>query len=196
MIKSDSSKFGKPLYIIYPGDYFATRENCVIGTVTGSCVAVCLYDRARKIGGMCHFIVPGAMGTEGIVSDDIARQGVASMEYLMGEIVKIGGDRRFLTAKIFGAGYMGGDPEQEKDLTNSNIRFIHEYFTLENITVARNDLGGNFRRKIYFSPHDEVVYRQILKNNEESSEFIRLEKEYIDTQFRNKERTGRIVIFE
>jgi chemotaxis protein CheD len=196
VIRSETSKFGKPLYIIYPGDYFATKEECVIGTVTGSCVAVCLYDTSRKIGGMCHFIVPGAMGTEGIVSDEIARKGVASMEYLMGEIVKVGGDRRYLTAKIFGAGYMGSERVDDQKLTSSNIRFIHEYFTLENIPVARNDLGGNFRRKIYFSPHDEVVYRQILKNNEESSEFIRLEKEYIDQEFRNKERTGRVVLFE
>ncbi len=196
MIKSDSSKFGKPLYIMYPGDYFATHEDCVMGTVTGSTVAVCLYDKVRKIGGMGHFIVPGSLGTEGIVQDDIARQGVLSMEFLMGEIVKAGGDRRYMNAKIFGAGYLGKGTGEAINISNSNIQFIHEYFTLEKITVERNDLGGNFRRRIYFSPHDGVVYRQILKNNEESSEFIRLEREYIDIQFRNKERTGRIVIFE
>lgn len=195
MIKSDSSKFGKPLYVLYPGDYFATQDDVVLGTVTGSCVAVCLYDTSRNIGGMGHFIVPGALGTEGIIKDDIARRGVLHMEYLMGEIVKLGGDRRFLRAKIFGAGYMDGR-NRDKSTIDSNIRFIHEYFTLENILVERTDLGGDFRRRLYFSTRDGVVYRQILQNNEEYSEFVKLEQEYIDTEFRDKKRTGRIVLFE
>lgn len=196
MIKSDSTKFGKPLYILYPGDFHATTDDCIIGTVTGSCVAVCLYDPVRRVAGMCHFIVPGAIGTEGIFSDDIARSGIMSMEYLMGEIVKLGGDRKYLRAKIFGAGYMKVCPDNFEDLATSNIRFVHEYFTLEKIVVERNDLGGHFRRKIYFSTRDGIVYRQVLQNNEDSSEFIKMEKEYIDIQFRNKKKTGRVVLFD
>ncbi|MCP4133596.1 MAG: hypothetical protein GY754_21690 [bacterium] len=197
MIKSKSSKFKKDLYILYPGDYYATKENCVLGSVTGSCISVCLYDLERGIGGMGLFIVPGSVGTEGIVSSDIAALGIANMEYLLGEVVKLGGDRNFLRAKIFGAGYLGGSSSRAIDpLSESNIRFINEYFTLERIHVERTDLGGDFRRKIYFSLDDGKVYRQILKNNEESSEFIRLEKEYIDTSFRNKQKKGRVILFE
>jgi len=196
MIKSESNKFNKSMYILYPGDYFATKEDCILGTVTGSCIAVCLFDEARGIGGMGHFVVPGAIGTEGITSDDIARNGITSMEYIMGEIVKLGGDRRYLTAKIFGAGYMNSSARSEADLSMSNIRFMQEYFTLENIHVARSDLGGDFRRKIFFESRDGTVYRQILKNNEDSSEFTQLEKEYIDSEFRNIDRKGRIVLFE
>ncbi len=196
MIKSESNKFGKPLFILYPGDYHATSEDCLLGTIAGSCVVICLYDKSQGIAGMGHFIIPGAMGTDGIIKDDIARNGIVSIEYLMGEIVKLGGDRRYLKAKIFGAGYLGYEVDEAIRLSNSNIQFIHEYFTIEKIYVERSDLGGDFRRRIYFSVKDGTVYRQILKNNEESSEFIKLEQEYIDIQFRNKKKSGRIVIFE
>ncbi len=195
MIRSESNTFKKSLYILYPGDYMATREDSVLGTVTGSCVAVCVYDTMRKIAGMAHFIVPGAIGTEGIVTDLIAQKGINSMELLMGEVVKLGGDRRSLKAKIFGAGYMYSE-NMANNLSESNIRFIHEYFTIEKIHVERIDLGGDFRRKIYFSASDGIVYRQILKNNEDSSEFIKLEKEYIDSEFRNKKRSGRVLLFD
>ena len=94
------------------------------------------------------------------------------------------------------AGYLGTGLNENPELSNSNIRFIHEYFTLEKIHVERSDLGGNFRRRVYFSLKDGKVYRQMLKNNEESSEFIKLEKEYIDVQFRNKKKTGRVILFE
>lgn len=166
----------------------------MLGTVTGSCLCVCLYDVSRGLGGMGLFIVPGAMGTEGLVFDDIARAGVTSMEYLMGEIVKHGGDRRYLKAKIFGAGYI--EKSSSHSLVENNIRFIQEYFTFEKISVERSDLGGDFRRRLYFLPREGTVYRQILKNNEESSEFTRIEQEYVESEFRKVERTGKVILFE
>ena len=194
MIRSESSKFKRPLYILYPGDYHAIDDDGVFGTVTGSCICVCLFDHTKNLGGMGLFIIPGGLGTAGIYADDIARTGILNMEYLIGEIVKLGGDRRLLRAKIFGAAYIAN--QSDMDLTENSIRFINEYFTLENIRVERSDLGGEFRRRLYFMPHDGKVYRQILKNNEESSEFHKLEQEYVDSEFRKKERKGRVVLFE
>lgn len=184
------------MYVIYPGEYFAAKADCVLGTVTGSCVCVCLYDEVKQIGGMGHFIVPGMIGTEGIIADEIAKQGITSMEYLIGEIVKLGGDRRFLKAKIFGAGYLKMINVEMGGIINSNIRFLNEYFALERIQVVREDLGGNFRRKVYFAPITGVAYRRLQKRNEDSSEFVRLEQEYIDRVFKNKERYGKVYIFE
>ncbi len=145
---------------------------------------------------MGHFIVPGHINTRGIVTDDIAQHGVVHLEYLMGELVKLGGDRRFLRAKVFGAGYMDNGSPLKKDVIDSNIRFIYEYFSMEQILVERSDLGGEFRRKIYFYPHTGYVYRKILRHNEETSEFIKLEKEYINSAFRNKKKHGRVMMFD
>src|SRR5208337_3804240 len=92
MIRSESNRFGWPLYILYPGDYFAAGDECLLATVTGSCAVVCLHDAKRWIGGLGHFIVPGAMGTEGLVADEVAKQGITSMERLIGEMVKRGGE--------------------------------------------------------------------------------------------------------
>lgn len=196
MIKSESNKFNKDLYILYPGDYYATTDDCIMGTVIGTCVAVCIHDQVRRIGGMVSFVVPGTMGTEGIVTDEIARRGILSMEFLMGELVKLGGDRHHIRAKIFGAGYSNTGIANSGIIAESNIRFIQEYFTIEKIQVERSDMGGDFRRKLYFEPRKGTVYRQILKNNEDSSEFMKMEKEYIDCEFRNKKQAGRVVLFE
>ena len=114
MIRSTENRFGKVLYTLFPGDYFATGEDCILGTVIGACACVCLYDGGRRIGGMGHFIVPGMIGTEGIFSDEIAKLGITSMEYLIGEIVKLGGDRKYLKAKLFGVGRLNsGLPDME-----------------------------------------------------------------------------------
>ncbi len=196
MIKSESRRFGRNLYILYPGEYIAVKEDCILASIVGATVAVCLYDLERKIGGMGQFIVPGTIGTHGIITDDIARHGIQSMELLMAEIVKRGGDRKFLKAKLFGAGYIQEGIPDMGGVQGSNIRFLREYFTIERIEVLKEDLGGDHRRKIYFYPYDGKVLRRYQRRNEDSSEFRILEREYVESVFRNRERTGKLILFE
>lgn len=195
MIRSESNRFGKTLYLLYPGDYFATSGPSLLATVTGSCVVVCLHDRIRNIGGMGHFILPGAMGTEGIVADEVAKQGIACMEQLMGEMVKQGSTRKSLRAILYGAGVFGSNGSMGAT-SGGNIRFLHEYFGYEKIEVHREDLGGNQRRKIFFCPQTGVSYRKFLNNNHDHSEFMKLENEYIAYMFTSKEKYGRVILFD
>jgi len=173
-----------------------SNDDCYIGTIAGSCLVVCLFDYLKKIGGMINFVVPGTAVTDGILQDDISRIGILNMEYLMGDMVKLGCDRHHMKAKIFGAGYTEDSKYGNTSLPENNIKFVKEYFSLENILIEKSDLGGNFRRKLYFSPRDGTVYRKILQNNEDFSEFIKLEKEYVEDEFRNRNKVGKIVLFD
>lgn len=196
MLMSQGDSTGKPLYLIYPGDHYASREDCFIGTVVGTCLVVCLYDYLARTGGMINFVVPGTIGTNGLLHDDISRIGIVNMEYLMGDMVKLGADRHHMKAKIFGAGYTENSRLGNISLPENNIRFVKEYFEFEKISVEKMDIGGSFRRKLYFFPKDGTVYRKVLGNNEENSEFVRLEKEYVQYEFLNRERVGKIVLFD
>jgi len=196
MLRSQNNRTGRVLYLIYPGDHYATNEDCYIGTIAGSCLVVCLYDYFKKIGGMINFVVPGAAVTNGILHDDISRIGILNMEYLMADMVKLGSDRHHMKAKIFGAGYTDNLKSAVKSSPENNIKFVKEYFALEKISIEKTDLGGNFRRKLYFSPGDGTVYRKILQNNEDFSEFIVLEKEYVEDEFKNRNKVGKILLFD
>ena len=196
MLRSQNNRIGKSLYIIYPGDHYASNEDCYIGTIVGSCLVVCLYDYLKRVGGMINFVVPGTVGTLGILNDDISRIGILNMEYLMGDMVKLGCNRHNMKAKIFGAGYTENAKLGQVSLPENNIKFVKEYFNLERINIEKTDLGGNFRRKLYFSSRDGIVYRKVLLNNEEFSEFITLEKEYVENEFRNRDKVGKILLFD
>jgi chemotaxis protein CheD len=65
-------------------------------TVLGSCVAACLHDPVRGIGGMNHFLLPD----DGTGTD--MRYASAAMERLVNELLKNGADRGRLQAKLFG----------------------------------------------------------------------------------------------
>ncbi|MDY6969647.1 MAG: hypothetical protein SVR08_13460 [Spirochaetota bacterium] len=196
MITNSSKKHDKPIHILYPGDYYAVNRSCILGTVTGATVVVCIYDTDRGIGGMGHFVIPGMIGTEGIFVDEIAKHGIQNMELLMAEIVKLGGDRKYLKAKIFGASYNSKNCKTDKNIVDSNVKFLHEYFNIEKINIENEDMGGSYRRKIYFLPLEGSVFRLFLKRNDDASEFKKMEKEYIDRVFRNKEKYGKLFLFE
>ena len=46
-----------------PGEYFVHDEDMLIMTTLGSCIAACLWDRERRIGGMNHFMLPDGGGS-------------------------------------------------------------------------------------------------------------------------------------
>jgi len=186
--------FDEGLHVLKPGEFFATSSDRIIGTVTGSSVVVCLYDMDKGIGGMCHFIVPGTIGTEGIVADEIARHGVASMEYLLGDIVKLGGDRKRLKAKLYGSSAAGGGDQRLDDIAKGNLQFVEQYFNLEKIAVEDKDLGGSDRKKIVFEPKTGTVRKESI-SGDDAALFMRLEAEYIESVFKEKGKTGDVRIF-
>ena len=49
---------GMPTARILPGEYYVTRDDEVIDTVLGSCVAACIRNPRLGIGGMNHFMLP------------------------------------------------------------------------------------------------------------------------------------------
>jgi chemotaxis protein CheD len=186
--------FDDGLHVLKPGEFYATSSDRIIGTVTGSSVVVCLYDQEKGIGGMCHFIVPGTIGTTGLVSDEIARFGVSNMELLLGDIVKLGGDRKRLKAKVYGSGAPGGGDQRMNDIARGNVQFVEQYFQLEKIGIEDEDLGGGDRKKIVFEPKTGTVRKDSI-NSDDAALFVRLEAEYIESVFKNKDKTGDVVIF-
>jgi chemotaxis protein CheD len=47
---------------VLPGEYFVHDEDLLIMTTLGSCIAACLWDRMRRVGGMNHFMLPEGGG--------------------------------------------------------------------------------------------------------------------------------------
>lgn len=176
---------------ILPGEYYATTEDTVIVTVLGSCVAVCLRDPQKKIGGMNHFLLPSD-GTSS-TSFDSARYGVYAMELLINQMLKLGADRRRLEAKIFGGGNV------LKGFTGFNVgernaEFTMDYLRAEHIPVLASDLLDIYPRKVYFSPDSGIVNVRKIKSLHNST-IIDRESEY-KMRIRGTSKSGEIELFE
>lgn len=158
MLRQYSPLFKRPLITIQPGEYYATRSDEMVGTVLGSCVSVCLRDTKAGIGGMNHFMLPGGRGRPGDPSSATARYGMYAMELLIGEIIKLGGGREHFEAKVFGGGHvLCNSPSTGHNVPRANLEFVQGFLSLEEISVASHDVGGDCARKIYYHPQSGRV---------------------------------------
>jgi chemotaxis receptor (MCP) glutamine deamidase CheD len=122
---------------IEAGGVHAARTPTEIRTILGSCVAACLYDPILKIGGMNHFMLP-----HGHHETRPARYGVHAMELLINEIMKLGGDRLRLRAKVFGGASVIAALRSGSDVGTQNADFIRAFLRSERIPIEAERLGG------------------------------------------------------
>ena len=118
----------------------------LLSTVLGSCVAVCLYDPKRRIGGMNHFLLPFGQET---ATDRPVRYGLFAMESLINALMKAGAVKSRLEAKIFGGARISVDL---RDIGRTNAVFAREFLATEGIDCSGESLGGTNARRVVFRP--------------------------------------------
>ena len=170
-------KFKKMMSILYPGEHFACKDDRVLATLLGSCVAVCLKDQETGVCGMNHFMLPGDFRNVDIFANATGRYGMFAMELLLGEIIKLGGKRRQLTAKIFGGGHVLSFDSQGPSVPENNIKFVKAFLNMEGIRIIGQDLGGRQGRKVLFFTQNGDVYARKLASTTEAK-IARAEKAY------------------
>ncbi len=131
---------------VLPGEYFVFDQDILIMTTLGSCIAACLWDRDRRIGGMNHFMLP-----EGGTAADGGRYGSYAMELLINELIKRGATRATMEAKVFGGGAVISGMSSI-NVGERNTRFVLDYLKTERISVVSKDVLDIYPRKVCFLP--------------------------------------------
>lgn len=126
-----------------------------ISTILGSCVASCLYDPVSGVGGMNHFLVPDG-ASAGVQA---ASFGINAMELLINAVIKQGGDRMRLRAKVFGGARMIAGLT---DIGAKNGEFVLEFLRRESIVCVGASLGGVQARRIEFWPETGRARQRVL----------------------------------
>jgi chemotaxis protein methyltransferase CheR len=143
---------------IIVGEVFASAEPVWVTTLLGSCVAACMYDERTRIGGMNHFMLPDSNHS----STDNASLGVHAMELLINEIMKLGGDRRRLKAKLFGGGAVVRSSDASWNVGTRNIEFAENFLEMEKIPLIASHTGGDSGMHVYFNSQTTKVIVRLL----------------------------------
>ena len=131
---------------VLPGEFFVHADDILVMTTLGSCIAACLWDRERRVGGLNHFMLPEAGGAA-----NSGRYGAFAMELLVNELMKLGASRATMEAKVFGGGAVIGGMNS-LNVGERNTRFVLEYLKTERIAVVSKDVLDVYPRKVCFLP--------------------------------------------
>jgi len=98
----------QPTRNLLPGELYCDRIPQFLGTVLGSCVAVCLWDSRLRFGGMNHYMLPNRPSN----CEASPRFGDVATPQLIEAMLALGSNIRHLQAKLFGGSYVlrAGDP--------------------------------------------------------------------------------------
>jgi chemotaxis receptor (MCP) glutamine deamidase CheD len=147
---------------LYIGGVHASQEPIMIKTLLGSCIAACLYDPERRVGGMNHFMLPQDNGLRDRSDHNVTRFGVHAMDRLIAAVMKVGGERRRLVAKVFGGAHVLGIGDSQSSIPCQNIAFIRTFLKKENFPVISEDVGGYDPREVRFlTETGQVLVRQV-----------------------------------
>jgi len=156
---------------IAPGEYYVTKNQTVIATLLGSCVAACLFDPVNRVAGMNHFLLSKPLRKDQAPSYLMqrGRYGIHSMELLLNKMLSLGAERKHIQAKAFGGGRVLQVDANSATLFavgDSNVKFINQFLKNERIPLISSALGGTVGRLIRYDTHDFSVY---VKNISELS---------------------------
>lgn len=131
-----------------PGDLVVRDTPANVKTIVGSCVAVCLWDPRRSLGGVNHYLLarPGSGDTPD------ARFGTIAMTLLLERMRQAGADCRRMRAAVIG----GGHPVsviRPNAIGDDNVDVALAYLRESGIRVARQSTGGEHGRKLLFNTH-------------------------------------------
>lgn len=168
-----------PAAKILPGEYYITTGQELVTTVLGSCVSACVRDRVFGIGGMNHFMLPissdgKGWGGSGDLTSTATRYGNFAMEHMINDILKHGGHKRHLEAKIFGGGRMMASLS---DVGVKNIEFVREYLDTEGIPLVGENVGDRYPRKVIYIPSTGRALMKRLKHLHNDT-ILRRENDY------------------
>ncbi|HWR76874.1 MAG TPA: chemotaxis protein CheD [Thiobacillus sp.] len=151
------SALKKPSHVteitLQPGELWFGGENTRIRTILGSCVAVTLWHPRWRIGGMCHYMLPGRIRRMG--SEQDGRYGDEALDLLVKEMKAAHSHPHEYEAKLFGGGHMFKHAFCNREdcgdqVPDRNIAAGRELVQRHGFMVKAEQLGGHGHRQVIF----------------------------------------------
>jgi|25_taG_2_1085351.scaffolds.fasta_scaffold01773_3 chemotaxis protein CheD len=140
---------------LHPGEWYFGDRHTRIRTTLGSCIAVTVWHPGRKLGGMCHYMLPGRAEEGGELN---ARYGDDALDLLISEIRQHDTRAGEYEAKLFGGASMFDVGPQGSSVARRNVAAAEALVVRHGLRVGARSLGGTGYRQLSFNIADGDVW--------------------------------------
>ena len=149
-----------------PGEFHFGGGRVRVRTLLGSCIAIVFWHPTKKVGGMCHFLLPTRGKPRAASAPLDGRYADEAMAMFLREMKQCGTEPSEYVAKLFGGGRMF--PEHSRmsscemnacteerrrvcgDVACKNIQAARELLMQRHVNIAAEHVGGVGYRQIIF----------------------------------------------
>lgn len=131
-------------HYLFPGKIAAFKDETIISTLLGSCVAVALHDPTTKIGGLNHYLLSDGLPEERANT----RYGSHAIPLLIEECVRLGANRNKLQAKVYGGANVISVAQLGDGIGKRNIELAEKMLKDLGIPVLEKNVAGDSARTI------------------------------------------------
>ncbi|MEJ5272527.1 MAG: chemotaxis protein CheD [Spirochaetota bacterium] len=148
-------------YFINPGELIISKEPIIIRTVLGSCVSVCLYDSRKKIGSMCHYLLPVCPDKKMCST----KYGDIAIPLMIKKLQKkYGCKKEDLKGYLVGGAFVVFDERQIFFIGDRNVDIAKKILSQFNIPIVFTDILGEKGRKVIFNTQTGEIKVSIIEH--------------------------------
>ncbi len=131
-------------------DFAAAGEDYILVSIgIGSCVVVCLYDSTKKIGALCHIMLPKYPENSDL---NLLRFADTALALAVEKLEEMGASQTNITAQLFGGAHMfHGLGVFINGVGDQNVTAVRQFLEQRGIPIERMDVGGDVGRSVQFT---------------------------------------------
>ncbi len=152
---------------IGPGQIYASAQDIVIRTVLGSCIAVCIYDKKQRCGGMNHFMLPQA-NSHTPKTNPLNYAFPAIQELLREMKHRFHAKKIDLIAKIFGGAQTQTEGDSIYEVGQKNILEAKKILQSFGIPILVERTGGTTGLEVEFLPASGAVRARAIQKSQDN----------------------------
>jgi chemotaxis protein CheD len=156
-------------HFLKPGEMVVSDGPMIVSTLLGSCVAVTMFSPRRRLGAICHALLPHC--PEGFSARQMRSEAGKYVEYavrrMLEGLIARGVAKADIQAKLFGGSDMfDTQGSSNQSVGQQNIEMALRMLEDESVRLVKQDLGGRRGRKIIFHTHTGEVFLKRLRKTE------------------------------
>jgi chemotaxis protein CheD len=134
---------------IHPGEHEFADENFRLRTTLGSCVSIIFWHPERRLGGMCHYMLPSRKRAGQEAPN--AKYADEALSLMLQEARKLGTRPEQYQVKVFGGGNMfPGYQANKLSVAARNVRAARKLLADHGLVSRSECLGGAGYRNVIF----------------------------------------------
>ncbi len=148
------------------GEAFFGHAPKTIKTLLGSCIAVTVWHKKLKVGGVCHYLLSQSdevmpPNKQQCSSSENYRYGLQALNYLYMSMEKYSAAAEF-EIRLFGGSNMYAS-RSTPSIGECNVNFAKAWVKENNLSIKQEDVLGNICRTIVFNLSNGKVALQRYK---------------------------------